>query len=357
MTHLAIGDFTFQGVYLQALKNKYPHINLDIWIDDCRESSKDWHKGRNDALGQWLDSVDFIDNVYPIALNNYERSELIERARQKNYDIIVFIATQRSELYAKYAREISKTATIVGSKSKRFSKWFRKSFYFRKLNGYFDLERLERGSNQHISHIYRRRFEQCFGHLPLPDRCRGVMSISLSDNLIAQANQTLKNWVGEKATEHHPFVFVNHLSTTPKRDYSWEKLISVIVRLNQQFPELNFVLNVPPNAYAQVQQELQNEVRLSKIAVFLFTAEAHFLELPALIQTCDYVISVETATMHLSAALNKKLIALMREKSKRWNPTLAEKILYGERHVNDIPVTDVVNAFKSVYAKDNQSDL
>ena len=357
MTHLAIGDFTFQGVYLQALKHKYPHLNIDIWIDDCRESSKDWHKGRNNALGQWLESVEFIDNVYPIALNNSERTKLIESAKQRNYDLIVFIATQRSELYAKYAREISQKAVIVGSKSKRLSNWFKKVLYFRKLDGYFDLDRLEKGSNSHISQIYRRRFEKCFGHLPLPDDSTGVMPISLSESLLTQANQKLQSWLGNKTKDHPPFVFINHLSTTPKRDYSWEKLISVIVRLNQQFPELNFVLNVPPNAYAKVQNELQAEERLSKISVFLFTAEEHFLQLPALIQACDYVISVETATMHLSAALNKKLIALMREKSKHWNPTLAETILYGDRHVNDIPVTDVVKAFKSMYISANQSDL
>ncbi len=34
MTHLAIGDFLYQGVWLNALKAKYPHLTIDVWFDD-----------------------------------------------------------------------------------------------------------------------------------------------------------------------------------------------------------------------------------------------------------------------------------------------------------------------------------
>ena len=350
MTHLAIGDFTFQGVYLQALKNKYPHLQIDIWIDDCRENSKDWHKGRNIALGQWLDSVSFIDEIYPIALDNNERQQLIEKARECEYDIIVFIATQRSELYAKYARLISQSAYIVGSKSKWLSKLISKHIYFKRLNGHFNLEQLEKNCNGHISDVYRKRFEKCFGPLPLEKDSTGVLRLDIDDQRAVAAQNTLADWAAKSNLENGQCVFINHLSTTPKRDFSWPKVVELIQALHRAHSTLMFVINVPPNAFESVNKQLQSESELASKPVFLFTAQEHFLELPALIQASHYVISVETATMHLAAALGKKQIALMREKAKRWKPTLAEKILYGERHVDDVSVANVVEAFESMYA-------
>ena len=36
MSHLALGDYIYQGPFLKALANNYPDLQLDIWIDDCR---------------------------------------------------------------------------------------------------------------------------------------------------------------------------------------------------------------------------------------------------------------------------------------------------------------------------------
>lgn len=351
MTHLAIGDFTFQGVYLKAIKQRYPHLSLDIWIDDCRESSKEWHKGRNKALGQWLESVDFIDQVYPIALNNSERTQLIQQAALRNYDIIVFIASQRTELYAKYARQISSQAYVVGSRSKWLSQPLKKFYYFSKLNGEFNLEKLTPDSHLHISEIYKKRFEKCFGPLLETGQQSATIPLHIDKEFTEGALHTLDAWSKTNHLESPRFVFVNHLSTTHKRDYSWQKLVSVMRAIASNHPHLAFVLNVPPNAFSAIKCQLSKEKHLDGMPVFLFTAANHFMELPALINECEFVISVETATMHLAAALKKKQLVLMREKAKSWKPTYAEKILYGDKRVDDIPAEKVIEAFDDILSK------
>ncbi|MGB0458681.1 MAG: hypothetical protein ACPGGM_01565 [Porticoccaceae bacterium] len=40
MSHLALGDYIYQGPFLRALTESNPNIRLDIWIDDCRKKRK-----------------------------------------------------------------------------------------------------------------------------------------------------------------------------------------------------------------------------------------------------------------------------------------------------------------------------
>jgi hypothetical protein len=36
MSHLALGDYIYQGPFLKALTQCYTNIQLDVWLDDCR---------------------------------------------------------------------------------------------------------------------------------------------------------------------------------------------------------------------------------------------------------------------------------------------------------------------------------
>lgn len=40
MSHLALGDYIYQGPFFKALVESHPNIRLDIWIDDCRKKRK-----------------------------------------------------------------------------------------------------------------------------------------------------------------------------------------------------------------------------------------------------------------------------------------------------------------------------
>ena len=41
MSHLALGDFVYHGALLKAIKQAYPNLEIDIWMDDCRDKKKE----------------------------------------------------------------------------------------------------------------------------------------------------------------------------------------------------------------------------------------------------------------------------------------------------------------------------
>ena len=42
ITHLAIGDFTYLQNYFKAFKDAYPHITIDLWVDEVRRTRLFW---------------------------------------------------------------------------------------------------------------------------------------------------------------------------------------------------------------------------------------------------------------------------------------------------------------------------
>lgn len=59
---------------------------------------------------------------------------------------------------------------------------------------------------------------------------------------------------------------------------------------------------------------------LGDLRTELFSAEENFFQLPAILEQCDLIVSVETAIMHLANAVHVPVIALMRQKNPEWVP-------------------------------------
>ena len=162
MTHLAIGDFIYQGVWLNALKSKYPHLAIDIWFDDCRRKPHSWAAGRNKTLGEWLQADGSFDTIFPIVANLEEREAQIRTAGSNDYDLIVFVGKNRSEQFAKVARQISSSAFAVATKSKPLNNPLAKWWYFRKLDGQLSFDEYAT-RYQRITEIYANVFRKVFG--------------------------------------------------------------------------------------------------------------------------------------------------------------------------------------------------
>lgn len=345
MTHLAIGDFVFQGVFLKALKQQYPHLQLDVWTDDCRNTAKDWYKGRNSTLAQWIDTLPFIDTLYPIAANEEEREQLISKARAMHYDIIVFIATQRTEKYAEVATKISSGGLVVGSRNKPLQHPVAKWWHFRKLHRVFNIDQVPVEQNAHIFDVYRARFETCFGTITTASDDRFGLHISVPEEYRAGARSQLSAWAAH-ASSPKRFVLINPLSTSPKRDYHWQQVEQLIIRLHKVDNQLGFIINAAPNELEGFEAKIQSSHLLKEVMVTAYSATEHFYQLPAMIEAVSFIITVETAIMHLASTLACPQVVLMRKSASQWRPLNATQVLYAARHVSDIPVDDVVTATK-----------
>ncbi|UAA38852.1 glycosyltransferase family 9 protein [Paraneptunicella aestuarii] len=353
MTHLAIGDYYYQRTYLAELQRQYPHLNIDIWIDDCRSRPKSWHAGRNKTLCQWLETEEHIHDIYPIAGSKEERNKLIKKAQEQDYDIIVFMARVRSENFAQIARKISAKAFIVGTKTQPMKKWLKKALAFRKLDAYIRLDDEDSSSESrgHINQVYRENFQNLFGLQIAED-------IQVKELIVPQEHlEQMNGWLSNLKSRHQEaleltvptrVVLINHLSTNHRRDLPWDTLAELLAKINKSHPECLYILNVPPAELENIQDQVELAPELVNLNIEVFTATNHFFQLPALIQLSDMVLTVETAIMHLASGLGVPQVVLMRKAAAHWCPAHASQVIYGASRVSDIPLEEIAQAMESL---------
>lgn len=343
MTHLAIGDFVYQGVWLRALKAKYPHLTIDIWFDDCRSKPHSWAIGRNKILVEWIDAIGDFEDIYPIVASLPERSGAIKKAQARHYDVIVFVGKNRSEQFAKIARQISPSASIVASKSRSLTHFFGQWNHFKKLDGVFSYDKIAHNSH-HVTDLYAQCFKTALG-LEVNDLIDGnkQLSISIKEEYNARATPVVAS-----LTENDPnklVVFINHLSTATKKDYPWTQVKSLILLLRSRYSNLVFIINTPPDQFKPVADEINRDKQLSSLPITTFTALNNFFELPAMMALSDIVIGVDTATAHLAVCMGKPQVTIMASDFKLWQPSGDSIILEGSGKARSITPDQVADAF------------
>lgn len=346
MTHLAIGDFIYQGVWLNALKAKYPHLGIDIWFDDCRRKPHSWAAGRNKTLGEWLKTEGTFDTIFPIVANLAERKTQIRAAESRGYDLIVFVGKNRSEHFAKVARQISSSAYIVATKSKPLSNALAKWWYFNKLDGQLSFDEFAR-RYQRITEIYAHIFGKVFGLTADDAGGKALLAIRYAPVYTDKAKAFIASF-GDRVNQHS-FVFVNHLSTAARKDYPWDQLKEVILALNERFDNLAFVVNSPPDKIDETRALIKGDEQFSTVAIQAFTATDSFFELPAVMAEGAITITVDTATSHLSASLGIPQVAIMANDLKLWQPPGDSVILEGNGRASSVTPAEVVAAFCRLY--------
>ena len=345
MSHLAIGDFVYQGVWLKALKRKYPHLTIDIWFDDCRSKPHSWAAGRNKTLSQWISAEGDFTKLYPIVSSLAEREQQIAQAKDLNYDIIVFVGKSRTEQFVKYARQISSTATIVATKSKPLSNPLAKWWHFNKIDDQISYDSIAK-SNERITGLYADCFGQALG-LTIDDLGgKQQLKIKYDQQYTDEAQQWLTAL--KENDNKKKMLFINHLSTATKKDYAWSQVVELINRLHQQHKNLVYIVNCPPDKFEQIAQLIGQEPSLANIAVSAYTATTNFYQLPALMALADYVVSVDTATSHLAACLDIPQVTLMANNTKLWQPVGDCLILEGNGKASQIQVSQVVSSVEKL---------
>ena len=343
MTHLAIGDFVYQGVWLSALKAKYPHLSIDIWFDDCRRRPHEWASGRNQILTEWIDAIGDFGDVYPIVSNIAQREQFIAKAQQQDYDLVVFVGKNRAAQYAHLARKISPKGRVVATTSgvNFLSKWL----YFNKLDDVISYDDIA-NSTQHITELYGQCFGQLLG-LNTTDLVSGYTQLMIQPEaqFTEQAKQIITALTGGDTSKR--VCFINHLSTAEKKDYPWSQLKTVMLKLAQQYPQLVFIINTPPNKLAVVQQDVNADKVLSAIPIRVFTALDNFFQLPALMAECDFCFSVDTATAHLAVSMGVPQVTVMASSFKLWQPLGDSLILEGSGKASSVEPETVVKACKA----------
>ena len=299
-------------------------MQIDVWIDDCRSNQKSWHSGRNSTLQQWLTKESHLNTIYPIADSEKHRNSLILQAQKEQYDVIVFVATTRAPAYLKVAQAINPDAQIAGTKPKDFLSRFLYREQLKSLDVAIDTQTLNKC--QHISDFYNQIFSRLFA-VSLDEQTRSreiILTNAQNDNCRRQ----IALWRKQYGLSQGNTVFINHISTSEKRDWQNSQLLELTQQLIKQAPNTMFIINTPPH----------------KLDDMVAWCEQH-KDIPAIaFSACDLVISVETAIMHLASSLSLPQIALIRKSASSWRPLKASKVLTGKKRVDNIAASKVVEA-------------
>lgn len=335
MSHMAIGDYLYQRTYLHMLSEQYPNAEIDLWIDDFRTKGKDWQKGRSDFLSNWMKDETFITRLYPQAASIGHRKEMLEEAKNRGYDAVLFIANLRSERFASAAKEIAgKSGYCAGVVNQKSLDWLQ-PWKFAGLDACY--RNNKRDGQKPILAKYGDNFAQLAGLHNAP----AIASLTVEADAKTLAGDVLQRWHNKFGTQR--MMLVNTISTTAKRDYPWDKMEAVIQRLHGQYPDYLFVLNVPPHLIEDFTGKAEAIVSHHQIPAVAFTAKAGVQSLAAMINQADCVLTVETAIMHFAEALSVSQCVLMRNASAHWCPPSANCRLFSGTIVADLSVDAVTD--------------
>lgn len=338
LTHLAIGDFCYLQNYFDEFARKYPHLKIDLWVDEVRRTwcFWRWNDLKNYSLYDWLKTSSIFNKVYTKTYSPFEFRKSLKEAHEEQYTVIISLCTLRSKMYARYARCISPKGLIVGvvnspnDSSEDFNAVIIKP------------QDKELVKDWHITDFYAYFFENLFGFKVPVEKRFPFINIPSNWNLFGDLQ--LRKW-GLNNRPNKFLIFLNSFSKTKKRSWPIENILELIISLRslKLEKELYFIVNSTPEEFKSAENFFS---RRDIKNVFVFSAKNNFFELPSLLAKMDFVISVETAIMHLASALKVPVLALMRRKNPEWvpydRPNSRIVLASGKGWVRVIPINEVL---------------
>jgi ADP-heptose:LPS heptosyltransferase len=210
------------------------------------------------------------------------------------------------------AREIGSQAFVIGIKnSKRWFAPWDNSAYSKLDASFAPFHQPKHG--YHITDVYADWFHQLCG-LQVTEQQRFPF-VDIPAKWKDGALRQLQEW----NADDQQVVFINAYAKTKKRCWPLARVAELIINMRKQpaWGNTHFVVNAIPQEIGNAKTVIAN-YQLTN--THLFSAEENFFQLPAMLQRCQLVISVETAVMHLANAVQVPVIALMRQKNPEWVP-------------------------------------
>ncbi|MBO9537989.1 glycosyltransferase family 9 protein [Herbaspirillum sp.] len=316
IAHLALGDFTYLQNFFKAFAEQNPQLKVHLWVDEVRrtDDAAQWPHLKKYSLYDWTAACPFFAKVYNQTYSPALYRESIEEARRENYPIVVSLATLRPHLYAGLARKISPDGLVIGMTRKvRFFEPHHLLAYH-KLDAAMPPYRAA-GPEHHISDVYAHWFRQLSG-LEVDAQARFPF-VDIPQQWRQYAEKRLAEW--RFAPRPGKLVFINPYAKTKKRCWPLEHVAELIRAMQKRagWQDACFIVNAVPQELANAHEVIG---RYGLPRTELFSAEENFFQLPAILERCDLIVSVETAVMHLANAVHVPVVALMRQKNPEWVP-------------------------------------
>lgn len=321
IVHLAIGDFVYLQNCFKKLKDRYPYLKIDLFIQDVRitDNPEKWDSLKNYILYEWVHETGLFNKIY-YGYSPQIHADSINTCKKENYPFVISLGDLRSQNYSLLAREIAQDNLALGINIKTHLFSFSAKKALRTLD--FRIRDLT-DKSAHISQKFAYWFEQ-FADITFNQEDRYPF-INIPQKWEALTDQFLRShdWHPEK-----PLIFINIFAKGEERCWTLTEARHLIKRLQNEkaYSQALFILNALPEDLSSITQFI-TEQNLENTIVF--SAQNSFFELPALLTKCDLIITVDTSIMHLATFSSGRLISLLRKNRKkpspRWLPLKKEK--------------------------------
>ena len=287
-----MGDLIQTTPLIQGLKDKHPEARITLMVSSDFEDAVSLIPGVDDSivfnLRQFKDAKEWEDESW-VKIYRYIESEL-NKIRNKEFDLLVNLSHSRfSALMVHYL----KVKNVIG---------FHCSTTGDRMTGhpwmqYFGTEPFNRSFNE-------------FNLVEIFSRSAGI-------DMTGREIQVLENHTDICSDEKRPSEFYNSddglvigfqigssLENRRWSTASFAKLADLLVeQLNARI--IIFGVESESKSAAEMIQLTNNKDRVTDL-----TGKTDLKQLTGLLKGCDYLVTNDTGTMHLAAALNTKIIGL-----------------------------------------------
>lgn len=151
-------------------------------------------------------------------------------------------------------------------------------------------------------------------------------------------------------------ILLNLFASTADRSFSPVRAAALIAALAAAHPDCNILLNRPPEFAAVVDELLEAYAADDRLRLAALPANSDPFAVFGAVAACDYVISPDTALVHVGAALDKPTLALFLDAPHAcvWAPRshVSESLVADAESIDALPIDKIVNAFGALRALD-----
>ena len=339
VTHMTTSTFTYLQNYFIAFKEAYPHLAIDLWIEEPEQAYCFWRWNyvKKNMLFDWLRACPFINKLYTETYSPFVVKKSIKQAQLEQYDIIISLASRQIYRSIKLAQTINAHAFIVAQKKnyKPYRHLFEQAL-LKKINGTYSYTP---EAHDHISDIYASWFQQIFSIIVPKEQCKPFIIIPTTWLLYAKL-QFLKWGICKKSNIFTRVVLVNAYAKNTNQSWPLKNVFELIKTIKQNDPwgDITFLINAAPKDIYTVKKMA---LRYALNQLHIISADLNFFQLPAFISISDLVISVEAAVMHLACALDVPLIALTQMNNQHWLPWSGSNFTLVQTHISHTSISRI----------------